>query len=266
MRGCGHFICLCAAVQHAACMMFAPNVPSALSCSLPCRGVPVPQPSVGPPQGADREGEHQGARSSVSLAGAAAAAAAAASAVAAPCHAKYMPNGIIWIARASLLAWLSHNLPACCCLPAAACLLLPACCCLPQGMTQAYRTLIRMLERQYGGVAASADKSSSSSGGAPAAAGKASSSSGGASAPAGKAARRPLSLGADATAAGAAAAAAGLPADEEGLNISALLQNPQANAAAFLAFVVVMVLLWRIAVAQPLAMQAMRAAASAVGR
>ena len=133
-------------------------------------------------------------------------------------------------------------------------------------MTQAYRTLIRMLERQYGGVAASADKSSSSSGGAPAAAGKASSSSGGASAPAGKAARRPLSLGADATAAGAAAAAAGLPADEEGLNISALLQNPQANAAAFLAFVVVMVLLWRIAVAQPLAMQAMRAAASAVGR
>ena len=151
------------------------------------------------------------------------------------------------------LAWLSHNLP--------------ACCCLPQGMTQAYRTLIRMLERQYGGVAASADKSSSSSsGGAPAAAGKASSSSGGASAPAGKAARRPLSLGADATAAGAAAAAAGLPADEEGLNISALLQNPQANAAAFLAFVVVMVLLWRIAVAQPLAMQAMRAAASAVGR
>lgn len=116
-------------------------------------------------------------------------------------------------------------------------------------MAKAYRTLVRMLERQYGGVPTDASTASGASGAKPGAA------AGGSS----KAlAGRPVALGADATAAGAGG-------DGEALNISALLQNPQANAAAFLALVVVMAVIWRLAVMNPLLQQTIRGAAAAVG-
>ena len=123
-------------------------------------------------------------------------------------------------------------------------------------MAKAYRTLVRMLERQYGGVPCTAGTAAGAAGAA--------SSGGSAKAAGGKAlAGRPVAVDADATAAGAGAGGAG--GAGEGVNISALLQNPQANAAAFLALVVVMALVWRLAAMNPLLQQTLRGAAAAVG-
>ena len=71
-------------------------------------------------------------------------------------------------------------------------------------------------------------------------------------------AARPVALGVDATAAGVGGAAAG--GGEGGVNIAALLQNPQTNAAAFLAIVVLMAVLWRLAFMNPLVAQTLRGA------
>lgn len=94
-----------------------------------------------------------------------------------------------------------------------------------QGMSKAYRTLIRMLERQYGGVPASSAAPAASAA-APASGAKA------VGVASGKQAGQPLSL--TATAGGG-----GEGGEAEGRNIAALLQNPQTNAAAFLAIIVV---------------------------
>lgn len=114
-------------------------------------------------------------------------------------------------------------------------------------MGKAYRTLIRMLERQYGGTTVPAGS----------AAGASSSQAAGGKPGSGKLSGRPVSV----------VATAGGAGEEEGLNISALLQNPQTNAAAFLALVVLMAVLWRLAAANPMISQAVRGVATAaVGR
>lgn len=106
-------------------------------------------------------------------------------------------------------------------------------------MAKAYRTLLRMLERQYGGMENTQQPASSGK-----ATGSGSSRAGAkAGAAAGKAGA--LAVGADGTAAGQTGAAEQAAAGGEGLNISALLQSPQTNAAAFLAMIVVMVIVWR---------------------
>lgn len=122
----------------------------------------------------------------------------------------------------------------------------PICC--AQGMSKAYRTLIRMLEMQYGGAVTPPSSTAGASGSQAAAGGKAGS---------GKLAGRPVSV----------VASAGGAGEEEGMNISALLQNPQTNAAAFLALVVFMAILWRLAAMNPMISQAVRGVATAaVGR
>ncbi|PSC69072.1 GRAM domain-containing 1B-like [Micractinium conductrix] len=126
-----------------------------------------------------------------------------------------------------------------------------------KGMAKAYRTLLRLLERQYGAAETAPAGSSRGS----------SSTQAAAAAQRGKLGGRPLAVGADGTAAGQAAAAAAAGGGGEGLNVSALLQNPQTNAAAFLAIVVVMVLIWRLAfLQQSFLLQAARGVASAVRR
>ncbi len=115
-------------------------------------------------------------------------------------------------------------------------------------MSKAYRTLIRMLERQYGGTPVPAGGTAGAGSSQAAAGGKAGS---------GKLTGRPVSV----------VATAGGAGEEEGLNISALLQNPQTNAAAFLALVVFMAVLWRLAAMNPMISQAVRGVATAaVGR
>jgi hypothetical protein len=117
-----------------------------------------------------------------------------------------------------------------------------------KGMSKAYRTLIRMMERNYGGTATPPSSSAGASGSQAAGGGKAGS---------GKLTGRPVSL----------VAAAGGAGEEESMNISALLQNPQTNAAAFLALVVFMAILWRLAAMNPMISQAVRGVATAaVGR
>jgi hypothetical protein len=137
------------------------------------------------------------------------------------------------------------------------------CMAVPQGMIKAYRTMGRMLQQQYGAVVSPSSSSSGSGTG---------SSRRTAVSPNKHAAGR-LSVEADATAAGsdaAATAASGagvdLAADADGANIAALLANPQTNAAAFLVIVVMMVLLWRLAVMQPMLLQAVRGMATAVAQ
>ncbi|KAI3436426.1 hypothetical protein D9Q98_005843 [Chlorella vulgaris] len=132
-----------------------------------------------------------------------------------------------------------------------------------KGMIKAYRTMGRMLQQQYGAVVSPSSSSSGSGTG---------SSRRTAVSPNKHAAGR-LSVEADATAAGsdaAATAASGagvdLAADADGANIAALLANPQTNAAAFLVIVVMMVLLWRLAVMQPMLLQAVRGMATAVAQ
>lgn len=115
---------------------------------------------------------------------------------------------------------------------------LPALCTRAQGMARAYRILLRMLERQYGGVEAvqpPATGKATGSGSTRRAGSKGGGAANGAST---------LAVGADGTAAGQAGAAE-QAAGGEGLNISALLQSPQINAAAFLAMIVVMAIVWR---------------------
>lgn len=128
-----------------------------------------------------------------------------------------------------------------------------------KGMAKAYRTLLRMLERQYGGMENTQQPASSGK-----ATGSGSSRAGAkAGAAAGKAGA--LAVGADGTAAGQTGAAEQAAAGGEGLNISALLQSPQTNAAAFLAMIVVMVIVWRLAITQQaMLLQVARNVASAV--
>lgn len=121
--------------------------------------------------------------------------------------------------------------------------------CALQGMVKAYRTLLHMLERQYGATESGSSTDSSNPGAT-------------AAAPSGKASQ--VALGADGSAAGARVAAAAQ--EREGANIAALLANPQTNAAAFLVIVMVMVLIWRLAFMQPALLQAMRGVASAVAQ
>lgn len=126
-----------------------------------------------------------------------------------------------------------------------------------KGMSKAYRTLLRMLEQRYGAVQSAAQAGSSSRGKPAGLAG--------AGLPSGKLAGRPVVVGADTTAAGQAGGADG--AAPEGFNISALLQNPQTNAAAFLALMVVMLLVWRLAFMHQASMlQVARGVAAAVRR
>lgn len=126
------------------------------------------------------------------------------------------------------------------------------CCVVPQGMSKAYRTLVRLLERQYGGVETAAGGAAGGSGAVTLAKQPS------------KLSGRRVAVGADATAAGAAPAVAG--AGGEGANVAALLANPQTNAAVFLAVVMIMVVIWRLAFMQPMLMQAMRGVASAVAQ
>lgn len=108
-----------------------------------------------------------------------------------------------------------------------------------QGMAKAYRTLLRMLERRYGGVETVQQAAGSK------ATGGSSGSRAGTKGAAGAGQAGALAVGADGTAAGQAGAAEQAGGSGEGFNISALLQSPQTNAAAFLAIIVVMVIMWR---------------------
>ncbi|KAL4457399.1 hypothetical protein ABPG75_012264 [Micractinium tetrahymenae] len=122
-----------------------------------------------------------------------------------------------------------------------------------KGMAKAYRTLVCMLERQYGGVETVQPAGGKAAG---------SSSSKGAAA-AGTAGT--VAVDADGSAAGQAGAAEQAAGAGEGLNISALLQSPQTNAAAFLAIIIVMLVVWRLAMTQQaMLLQVARNVASAV--
>ena len=130
-------------------------------------------------------------------------------------------------------------------------------------MKNAYRTLISILERQYAGVAADTSSAAAAAAAAPLGSGRAGAKPAAAAArgkgqtqqggqQGGALAGHPLALDADARGGRptAAMAAAGVP---EGFNPAALLM-----------VVVLMALLWRLAVMQPLALQAARGVVAAV--